>query len=482
MRDAGDLDALKNLPRSWLVAEDLLPTEAGQRHISPVDFWLIWVGMSIILTTFIVGASLYPHLAAWEIILAVALGNALVCVVLALTGDIGITHGLPFAVYIRVCYGYLGTHIPSIIRAFPAMFWFGFQTWLGAEAINTILKALTAWPGTYPYLVLIIVVFAGVQVYTTARGVRAIAYFDRLAAPALLLLGLYILYWIMQRFGLSVTAIITTPRGEVEGARYSFAYAMTAMTGYWATMALNIPDFTRYLKAKASEPNWYRRNSGSIWAQFLSVVPAMSFFAFVGMASSVATGSWNPIDVITDMTQVGTMWFLALLVVVLAQWSTNIGANILPPANIFANVFAPRVNFAWGCIIAGVIGLVIRPWVLADQIIHVFVYISAMLGGIAGTMISDYYFLRGRRLNLLDLYRPHGQYTYYRNINPAGFIAYVCGFGVSLVNLDYCYFISAIVSGVVYYVLMRYWIAVKYPQPEILERFRPKPGASKSIS
>lgn len=466
-----------SLPKSRLVSPDLLPTSQEDRHLTAMEMFWTWVGMSVLLTTFTIGANLFPSLSISMILLAVAFGNAIVVVILAFTGDIGVTYGIPFAVYLRVCYGYFGTNIPSIIRSLPAMFWLGFQSYLGAVAINAILVILTkgGWSGNFTSMLIILILFIAVQVVTTARGIKAIAWFEKLVSPLMVIIGLYMVYWIMSSNNITFMDIITTPAGPVpEGQMtYTFGYAVTSSTGYWATMSLNILDFTRYYKAPDSE-NWYQRNKGLIWSQAAGIIITMVFFAFIGAAAMVATGLWNPVDVITNMNAPMFLTIIALIVAALAQWSTNIGANILPPANIFANVFAPKVNFTGGCIIAGIIAFAMQTWKYGAFLITIFAYISGALGAIAGTMIVDYYILRKRKINIHDLYKFDGQYKYWKNYNPAAFIAYAAGFICALLFLEWAFLVSGVVGGIVYFLLMRYWIAKKYNQTEIIENFKIK--------
>lgn len=248
------LQELNNLPNSRLVSKDLLPTTKKDRHISPLEFMLMWVGMSILLAVFTNAANMFPSLSIKSILLAVMVGNLITVATLAINGDIGITHGISFPVYLRAIFGYTGCYVPSVIRAIPACFWYGFQTFLGAEAINMILMKLTPWPGTYPYVVGIIIVFLIVQSFTTAQGIDAIKKFENVVTPLMFLVVMYLLYFVLTKTGLAPSEILNTPAGEVTGTRYSFAYAVTAMTGFWATMALNIPDLTRFVKCNPDSP------------------------------------------------------------------------------------------------------------------------------------------------------------------------------------------------------------------------------------
>lgn len=463
---------IKSLPKSRLVNDELLPTQAKDRHISPLEFLLMWIGMSILLAVFTNAANMFPSLSIKSILFAVMVGNLITVVTLALTGDIGITHGLSFPVYLRAIFGYTGNYVPTVVRAIPACFWLGFQTFLGAEAINMILMKLTPWPGTYPYMLGIIVVFLIFQCATTAGGIDAIRKFENVVTPLMFLVVLYLLYFVLNKTGMTASEIISTPAGEVTGTRYSFAYAVTAMTGFWATMALNIPDLTRFVKCNSDEPNWLKRNWCSIWPQILGIIPMMTLFAFIGAAAMLTSGQWDPIAYIAGMDAPVWLLIAILLLSVFAQWSTNIGANILPPANIFSTVFAPKVNFAQGCAIAGVLAFLMQPWNLIDKVVTANLVVGIMLGGVAGMMIADYYFLHRRKLNIKEFYVEGGEYTFKKNWNPLAFLSYAIGTVAGLLLPDWGFLVAMLFGGLSYYLLMRFYGAKKYNQTSILVNFQ----------
>ena len=468
------IEELSQLPKSRLVDKDQLPTRQSERNISPFSFMLMWMGTSILLAVFTNAANMFPSLGIAQILGAVALGNLITVITLAINGDIGITYGLNFPVYLRSIFGYTGSYVPSIVRAIPACFWYGFQTYLGAEAINMILMKLTGWPGTYPYQLGIIIVFLIVQSLTTARGIKTIAKFEDVVTPLMFLVMLYLLYFVLNKSGMTAGEILSTPAGEVSGARYSFAYAVTAMTGFWATMALNIPDLTRFVKCNPDEPNWFKRNWCSIWPQLVGIIPMMTLLAFIGAAAMLTSGQWDPIQYISGLDAPAWLLILMLLLSVFAQWSSNISSNILPPANIFSAVFAPKVNFAKGCAIAAVLAFVMQPWQLIDKVVTANLVVGIMLGGVAGMMIADFYFLRKRKLNVKDFYVENGEYTYAKGWNPCAFIAYALGTAGGLLYSDLGFLLAMLVGGVSYYLLMRFWGAKKYNQVSILENFEKK--------
>ncbi len=469
-------ESLADLPDSRLVTKDLLPTTKHQRNMTRWTYFLIWVGMSLQLGLFTNSALLIPSLSIKHAILAVIIGNGISCLVMAFTGDIGLTHGIPFAVYLRAIYGYSGTHIPSLVRGIPASFWFGFQTFLGAEAFNLILVKLTPWPGTYPYLLVIIVGFMVIQTALTARGIDVVSKFEKLVTPVLIIVVAYLLYWVLTKTGSSPAEILSVPAQHVEsGNTYTFGYAITAMTGILISMAMNVPDYTRYVKTDDdANTSWFSRNWKCIWPQWIGIIPMMTIMAFIGTAGKYTSGIGDPIEYIGSMDAPLAIVIIMLFFCFFAQWTLNIGANILPPANILANVFAPKVDVAKGCIITCILALIMQGWAFADKVVTANAIVGIMLGGVIGTMLVDYYLLRGRKLNVHDLYVEGGQYSYAKNYNPAAFIAYIAGTIAGLFNFDWGFMVAGIVGGLTYFILMRFWAAKKYNQTEIIERFNIK--------
>lgn len=449
-----------------LTGKDIMPTLENERTISTFAFFLLWIGIAVQLVTFIAAAQLYPALSPLQIIIACILGNLIVAALLTLLGDIGIKYGIPYAVVIRASFGYLGAHIPAVFRAIPAIFWFGFQTWMGAYALNIIMETLTG----YSNLTLLIILFGVVQIINTAMGIKTISRFQSLAAPSIIVIGLYLQYIVMNTYNLSFVDIFS--KGGEGGV--SMGFAIVVMMGTYITMALNAPDFTRFLKVdrKSGEKNWFKLNKGSAIGHTFGLVGAMLMFTVLGLTSGVATGNWNPIDVMVATLGASNPLVLiaCLLFIILAQWSTNISANLLPPGYIIVNFFPKKISFAAGAIIAGVLGLLIQPWNYAAYIPQILMIITALLAPIVGIIFTDYYLLRKRTMNIDELYKPDGQYKYWNNINPAALITYLPS-GLSVMFFpDYGFFSALLIAAVMYYSLMKLWICKVYPQPEITNR------------
>jgi len=437
-----------------------MPTTKEARTISSLSFFMISVGMYVQMVSFVAGAQVYPQLSPLMIITTVLVGNIVVWALLVLTGDIGIKHGVPFAVYIRAPFGYLGAHIPALVRALPAVFWFGFQTWLGAQAIDVIMQTITG----YSNLWLIIILFGIFQIWNTVLGVEAIAKFDWVATPVLIVTGIAMQVMLVQKYDISFAQIFST---ESQGG-ISFLAGVAIMAGAQITMAVNISDFTRNLIADG-EKSWSVRNLGSAVAQFFGLVPPMLMFVIVGMTSGIATGEWNPINTMVDVfgDNPAVLIFVLAAFIFFAQVASNTGQNLLPPGYVFVNLFPRKISFRTAVIVAGVIGLLIQPWEFAEAIPTILLIISSLLGPIIGIMVADYYVIRKTKLNITDLYQSGGQYTYWKNFNPAAVVVYFGSAAVGMYFPDFSFFVAMVVSGIAYIIFMRLWILPRYPQSEV---------------
>lgn len=446
-------------PSPALNDEYLKPSTDKQRTISSLTFFVICIGMYVQLLTFMNGAQLYPALSPIMIIFTTILGNVIVWILLTLTGDIGIKHGLPYVVYLRAPFGYAGSQFPGIVRALPAMFFFGVQTYLGSMAIDEIFKV--AFGASNFWLILIL--FSAAQIINCAKGINAMAKFDWVATPILIAVGIYIEYFLIKNYDITWAKIMVPSAGGI-----SLFMATAIAAGPQLSMALTVCDLTRFIKRKESD-NFFKLNMGAMVSQFFGLIPAMCMFTIIGMTSGIATGEYNPITVMTVVFKDNPVLLVIVLVafVLFAQIATNTAQNLMPPGYVMTNLFKGKLKYSTAVVIAGVIGLLMQPWRFLPQITMLLLVVGVLYGPIVGIMISDYFLLRKRKVNIEDLYNTDGQYKYMNNFNPAAFIVFIPGVLSGLVIPDYATFVSMIVGGVCYYLLMKYWIIKKYPQKEI---------------
>jgi NCS1 family nucleobase:cation symporter-1 len=426
-------------PDPSLINDDIRPVRPDERHWSVLSMASLWVGMVVCVTTYMLAAGLIDQGMSWsEAVLTVMLANVIVLIPMVLNGHPGTKYGIPFPVLARASFGIQGAHLPALLRALVACGWFGIQTWVGGAAIYQLLEALS--PGTFagaalpvldinPAQLICFLAFWALQIVIVWRGVESIRLLETLAAPFLIIMGLALLGWAYVKAGGFGTMLEApsqfAPGGPKEGQFWQvFFPSLTGMVGYWATLSLNIPDFTRYAKTQRDQ----------ILGQAIGLPTTMTLFAFIGVAVTSATISiygepiWDPTVLLGKMGG-GFTVMLALFALSVATLSTNIAANVVSPANAFINVAPQRISFRTGGLITAGIGVAIFPWKLLESTGgYIFTWLigySALLGPIGGILIADYFIVRKTELDLEGLYRHQGPYTYMRGFNPVAIAAFV---------------------------------------------------------
>lgn len=408
---------------------DLAPTSAAKRTWNQWHFAALWVGMVVCVPSYEIAAGMVNQgLNWWQACSIVFLGNAIVLVPIVLNAHAGAKYGIPFPVYARASFGVLGANIPAVLRAIVACGWFGIQTWTGGVSLYTLYMVLT---GQQPSTELGLGHFVGfgvfwaINVYFIVRGTEGIKFLETWAAPFLIAIGLALLGWgIVSTDGLS--AMLEATRTKDAEFWPLFWPNLTAMVGFWATLAINIPDFTRYARSQRDQ----------VVGQAIGLPGTMVLFAFIGVAVTGATmlvfhtPIWDPTQLAArfDSRIVIGVSTLALAV---ATLSTNIAANVVGPANDIANLAPSKLTFRIGGLITAVIGVLMMPWkLLSSAEAYTYTWLigySALLGPIGGILIADYFVLRRMKLERDDLYRRDGAYAYEGGFNPAALVALAAG-------------------------------------------------------
>jgi NCS1 family nucleobase:cation symporter-1 len=470
------------LPESPLSNADLLPTKIRERSWNMWHIASLWVGMSVCIPTYMLAASMISAgMNWWQSLLAIFLGNAIVLLPMILNAHAGTKYGIPFPVYVRSSFGIRGAHIPSLLRSLVACGWFGIQTWIGGMAIHAIFSVL--WPGwqhlggdwrlmgnSLPQY-LGFLVFWLINLYFVWAGTESIKWMETLAAPFLIATGVALLAWAALKVG-GIDVILEKSDALIQSQRQPsffdfilklFIPWLTAMVGFWATLALNIPDFTRYAKSQKDQ----------IMGQGIGILTTMPLFSFIGIAVTSATlilygeAIWDPVRLLAKITGESGSYFtglLSMLVLIVATLSTNIAANVVAPANSISNIAPYKISFRAGGLIAAILGILIMPWLLLEMYLTWLISYSGLLGAVGGIIVCDYIFIRKTRLNLPELYRENGEYTYQNGFNKKAVIALLFGVAVALAgklhpNLEFLFngawFSAGIVAFGIYYVLMR---------------------------
>lgn len=459
------LDSNKKTSVNTLVSEDIVPITSVKRSLGGLGFANIWIGMAIVISVFSFGASGIEGMGIWGVASATLFANILIAVVGSLTGDIGVEHGLSFATYLRAPFGITGVHLPAIARGIVAACWFGINTYIGSTAINYFTLALFGIDNWFLWFL----IFAAVQIVNTMLGIKAIDKFSSFAAPCIILITCWMFYKVHAIAVLNnITILGYAPPSPSSSC---WLITMCANTGMWAALAADIPNMTRSLKAPVGERNWFKRNINNWVPQFATLPIIETFIAVIGAISYLTTGNWNPVEVIQAQAH-GVTLIILLVMVILAQWSTNTAANLVPPAMCFTNAGA-RWNLPYkvAVLIAGLIGVCVMPWKILDQLYTYLGYFGSFLSALAGIMICDYYVIRHRRLNVQDLYKKDGQYRYHGGINWCGIIAWILGTVAANLFSDYGYLFGFPTGFVVYLILTKAWYLKKFPQAEIESKF-----------
>ena len=467
-----ELDAGPEVLESPRYNHDMAPTKVHERTWNKWHITALWVGMSICVPTYTLGGVLtaYFGLSVGEALLAILFANIVVLIPLTLNAFPGTKYGIPFPVLLRSSFGIIGSNVPCLIRALVACGWFGIQTLFGGLAIHLFLGSVfEGWKslgGTGE--VIGFMIFWALNLWVVLRGAESIKWLETLSAPLLVLVGIGLLVWALPN--VSMTELLAQPPKRPEGASvYGYFFAgLTAMVGFWATLSLNIPDFSRYAKSQKDQ----------ILGQILGLPLTMFLFAALGVVLTAASEKLVGVTVSDPVSLIGHIqspgWVaLAMALIIIATLSTNTAANIVSPTNDFQNIAPKLINRTKAVILTGLVGLALmahellkKLGLLVSDVSLETVYsnwllgYSSLLGPIAGIMVVDYFIVRQQRLDLAGLY-VDGVYPAW---NWNGFIAFGVPVALTLMSLgsssfswfyDFGWFTGSLLGAAIYYALFR---------------------------
>lgn len=474
---------------STLYNPDLAPTNALQRSWRWWHFAALWVGMVMNIASYMLASGLTEQgMSPWQAVLTVLCGNAIVLVPMLLIGHAGAKHGIPYAVLVRSSFGTQGAKLPALLRAVVACGWYGIQTWLGGSAIYVLLNILTGnalHGGALPFLdispgqLACFLLFWALQLYFVVRGTDSIRWLESGSAPIKVVMCVALVVWATTRAG-GFGSMLAMPSqfvaGGAKAGRFwqTFWPGLTAMVGFWATLALNIPDFTRFAKSQRDQ----------VVGQSLGLPIPMALLSLVSVVVTSATvviygkAVWDPIDLTSRMTGIGVG--IALVILTLDTMCCNLAANLVGPAYDFSSLWPRGISYRRGGLLTAGIAIVMMPWkILASTQGYIFTWLigySALLGPVAGIMVVDYFLIRGTELDRRALFDENGAYAYRRGWNPAAVAALVVGvlpnlpgflhtaFPASFAHVadvfntlyTYAWFVGLILSALVYALLMKW--------------------------
>ncbi|MDE1162463.1 MAG: NCS1 family nucleobase:cation symporter-1 [Acidobacteriaceae bacterium] len=451
-------------PDARLYNDDLAPTESTRRTWSTYNYIALWFSMSMEVTTYMLAASLIAGGMNWkQAIFTILLGNLIVLIPMLLNAHAGAKYGIPFPVFVRASFGPTGANIPAVLRAVVACGWFGIQSWIGGTAIAQMIHVIAPQTANAPWVTGVCFIgFWMINMLVIWRGVESIRFLQSFSAPFMLIMSAMLLIFMLHKAG-GFGPMLAAPSKFKNSHEFFVVFfpALTAMVGYWATLSLNIPDFTRFAKNQESQ----------IVGQAFGLPVAMVLYSFLGIAvtsaSTVVFGEpiWSPVELLGRFHQ-PLAAFLGLIALLVATLNVNIGANVVGPSNDFSNL-APRfISFRTGGLITGVLGLAIMPWKLvgsSHNYLGWLVAYSGLLGPVAGIMVADYFLVRRTKLDTYSLYRRGGIYEYRNGFNLAALIALAVGIGVALLGdfiprfdilFKMAWFVGFFLSGGLYFLMM----------------------------
>lgn len=460
----------EDMSSSRLYNEDLAPTKISERTWNTYNYTALWIGMAHCVPTYTMAGSLIALGMSWaQALFTITLGNLIVLIPMLLNSHPGAKYGISFPVFARAAFGTKGANIVAILRAIVACGWFGINTYIGGSALHVLVAAIfpgfNSLGGSFQIAGLSLsygitfMIFWAIEMFVIFKGMEVIKKFENWSAPLVMILAFILLIWIItaaKGFG----PMLSEPSKFKTSGEFIkvFMPSLTGTIGFWATLSLNIPDFTRFAKSQKQQMK----------GQAIGLPVTMTIFSAMGIIITSATAivygkaMWDPVDVVSKFTNPIAL-FIGFFGIVVASLSVNIAANTVSPSYDFSNCFPKHISFKMGGLITGILGILIMPWrLLADPSGYVYTWLntySGILGPIAAIIICDYWICRKKELNLKALYSEDGIYSYKNGFNPVAVIALVLGiFGALIGKIvpslsgvsDYSWFVGFILSFLIY--------------------------------
>jgi NCS1 family nucleobase:cation symporter-1 len=475
---------LDKVEHSPLYNHDLAPVPISRRNWTTYNYAALWISMAHCIPTYMLSSGLIgAGMNWWQALITILLGNTIVLAPILLNSHPGTKYGIPFPVFARAAYGTYGSNLPALMRAIVACGWFGIQAWIGGQALHTFFAAVFPhWHlalgnpigGHTPTEWISFLAFWGINILIIYRGMDLLRHVENWAAPFVLVMTACLVAWAIWRaHGLGY--LLTEKSKFTTWSQFHavFIPSLTAMIGFWATLSLNMPDFTRFGRSQREQ----------VIGQTVALPTTMTVFAAMGVIITSAAvviypnlpmaDIWDPVKLVGQFKQ-PLVIAISMFTVVVATLAVNIAANVVSPANDFANAFPKWISFRTGGLITGILGILMQPWkLLADPSGYIFAWLlgySGGLGSIAGVLIVDYWVVRKKQLALADLYLPNGAYTYNSGWNWRAVIATLLGCAAAWIGLivpalrplyDYAWFVGFGVAAITHYLLMK----VMPPEP-----------------
>ena len=428
-------------------ASSIAPIKKEDRIMSWGSNTMLWLGGCISIGTLSMGsAQLDNGLNLLQLFLAVLIGSTILVIGIACNDQFSYVTGAPYAVQLKMSFGTKGSIVPVFIRGLPAIVWYGYQTWLGGTAINNIFRAF-GLDIQYGYVIFFIL-FQLIQIFLSTKGFQGAKWVGNIGGVVITIAMLYLLYLCLTTQWDAISANLL----GIEGTwGMPFVAAIIAFFGNSTTVMLNAGDYSREVK------DGYSSTVRGV-SYFLAMVPATVLLGMIGAMACSATGVANPINAFYEMVDSKIVLVVTLCFIIMAQLSTNLASNVIPPAYAFMDVF--KMKHKPAVIIVGILAVCTCPWVLTNDSsaagLALFTKIyTAFFGPIFAVLITDYFILHRRKISdslLKDLYNEEGEH---KGVNWAAIIAIAVGAVIGLFNVDISFFTATIPTALIFYFCMK---------------------------
>ena len=430
------------------IDQSLLPKKAEERTVGPLGYVFMWIGDGINLGNMTLGASLVvaglATMNIYQTFAAALIAIGIISAVFALNDRVGYRTGIPYVVQLRMSFGAKGAIISSLLRGIPAVVWYGFQSWIGATALNEIVKVFSGH--TFDNIFICFLVLQAVQIILSLYGFHAIKWVEILISIVVITALLYVFVILLQPQHMAkiTEKWVNTP--GTWGLPF-FGFIMMFL-GNYAAIFLSAADYSRELKTGISDT---RRG----FLYFLPIVIAYGFVLTIGVMLASATGNTNPVQAFSIIVDNDYITVAVSAFIVLGAIAVNMVANIVPPAYVITLI--TKMKYKPAVVLTGLLAIAACPWVLVDENsakglqIFILTY-SAFLGPIVAILLLEYYVLRKQQVDVQELYNTTGQFA---GFNKAAIIAMLIGAGAAFVEVNLAWIIGFVVGGAAYMILTK---------------------------
>lgn len=427
--------------------ETLKPVSTEERSIKPVGLGIIWFGIVVQLTGFAVFAAMPRYFTIKQLLIVYIIGSAITAIAAIGMQDIGLKHGLCFAKATVASFGEIGAKLPSFIRAFPSIIFFGTNAYVSSQALNELFKIVFGFDNINIALALNIILL----VLLTMLGLKGIERFTKIVAPLLLIIGIYLAYLLFDSYQVSLGELMNM--GGAEAGSKSWLYGISVAIGIFIMCSMGNNDYTRDCVVDPKQKTWWGMNKNYTISTLIGIIPFLTFFCLLGNCAVVLSGRTDVIVVFSEllMQKSKALAVIVDLFIVVAQFSTNTSANLMPSAYVACD-FIPKLKFKAGIILVAVLAVICQPWSYYDYFDFVMNLFTVFTGPAISIMLVDYFVFRKRNYDVPELYKKKGKYYYWHGVNIVAILVYIIsGLIGYFVDFDNSFFIATPIAAIAYF-------------------------------